>query len=186
MRSNGAVRFGLHRRLAHGYERRMTRNLLRIAFMAAVAVLVAGLPQDALAKKKKKGKVKATIGAKVVKLNRYVHIAGGGGTIAFQVLAQTKPRGQFYTLGVACGQFPPATVPGDLQFCSASLQDTRTKGGYSSKIWMNLPGDSSVTIDSYDGQQIAGRFSGDLDSLSGDPPIRIEGEFRGPIVTAAQ
>jgi len=164
----------------------MGRNLLRIAFMAAIAVLVAGLPHDALAKKKKKGKVKATVNVKVVKLNRYVHIAGRGGTTAFQVLAQTKPRGQFYTLSVACGQFPPATVPGPLDFCSASLQDTKTKGGYSSKMWLNLPGDSVVTIDSYDGQQIAGRFSGDLDGLTGDPPVHIEGEFRGPIVTAAQ
>ena len=165
----------------------MARNLLRITLMAAIAVLVAGLPHDALAKKKKKGKVKATIDStKVVKLNRYVHIAGGGGTIAFQVLAQTKPRGQFYTLSVGCGQFPPFAVPGDLQYCSASLQDTKTKGGYSSRMWLNLPGDTVVTIDSYDGQQIAGRFSGDLDGLTGDPPIHIEGEFRGPIVTAAQ
>jgi hypothetical protein len=165
----------------------MGRNLLRIAFMAAVAVLVAGLPHDAVAKKKKKGKVKATIGGKVVKLNRYVHIAGGGDTIAFQVLAQTKPRGQFYTLSVACGQFPPPAVPGDLQFCSSSLQDTKTKGGYSSRMWLSLPGgDTVVTIDSYDGQQIAGRFSGNLDGITGDAPIYIEGEFRGPIVTATQ
>ena len=163
----------------------MNRRTLRLLVVAALALLVAGLPHDALAKKKK-GKVKATINGKVVKLNRYVSIIGGGGTVAFQVLAQTKPRGRFYTLGVACGQFPPLTVPGDLQFCSASLQDTKTKGGYSSRMWLNLPGDTVVTIDSYDGQQIAGRFSGELDSLTGDPPLQIEGEFRGPIVTAAQ
>ena len=164
----------------------MSRKLVRIAVLAAVAVLVAGLPHDALAKKKKKGKVTATFNGKTVKLNRYVHIAGGGGTIAFQVLAQTKPRGQFYTLSVACGQFPPVVVPGPLDFCSASLQDTRTKGGYSSKMWLNLPGESVVTIDSYDGQQIVGRFSGQLDSLGGDPPLQIEGAFRGRVETAAQ
>jgi hypothetical protein len=161
----------------------MSRKLVRIAFLAAIAALVAGFPHDALAKKKKKGKVKAVVNGKTVKLNRYVHIAGGGDTIAFLVLAQTKPRGQFYTLGVSCGQFPPVTVPGDLLYCASNLQDTRTKGGYSVKGWLNLPGETVVTIDSYDGQQIAGRFSGDLDSISGDPPMHIEGEFRGPIVT---
>jgi hypothetical protein len=162
----------------------MSRNLVRIAVAAAVAFLVAGLPHDALAKKQKKGKVKATIGGKVVKLNRYVHIAGGGDTIGFQVIAQTKPRGRFYTLSVACGLFPPPTVPGDMQYCTSSLQDTRTRGGYSAKFWLNQVGETQVTIDSYDGQQIAGRFSGDLDSVAGDPPVHVEGEFRGPIQVA--
>ena len=50
----------------------MSRNLLRIAIVAAVAVLVAGLSHDALAKKKKKGKVKATINGKVVNPLTYV------------------------------------------------------------------------------------------------------------------
>lgn len=162
----------------------MTRNLVRIVVAAAVALLVAGLPHDALASKAKKGKVKASINGKVVKLNRYVNIAGGGDTVGFQVLAQTKPRGRFYTLSVACGLFPPPAVPGDMQYCTSSLQDTRTSGGYSSKLWMDHPGETQVTIDSYDGQRIAGRFSGDLDGLTGDPPVHVEGEFRGPIQVA--
>lgn len=161
----------------------MNRRTLRILVVAALALLVAGLPHDALAKKKK-GKVKATINGKVVKLNRYVSIIGGGDTVAFQVISQTKPRGRFYTLGVACGLFPPPTVPGELPYCTASLQDTKTKGGFSTKLWMNQVGETTVTIDSYDGQQIAGHFSGDLDGLTGDPPVHVEGEFHGPITVA--
>jgi hypothetical protein len=85
--------------------------MLQIVIAAVVALFVAGPSSDALAKKPKV-QMRATINGKSVKLKKNGSITGGGGTIAFFVIAQTKPRPLLRTLGVGCGQFPPPTVPG--------------------------------------------------------------------------
>jgi hypothetical protein len=162
----------------------MNRPALRIVIAAVMAVLVAGPSSDALAKKKRnKGQVRATVNGKTVKLKKYVSITGGGNTVAFLVIAQTRPRPLLRTVGVSCGQFPPPAVPGPGAYCSTSYQETKISRNPVLRAWTDV-GATQVTFDSYDGQQISGRFSADLPSLAGDPPVHIEGEFSGPIQVA--
>jgi hypothetical protein len=164
----------------------MNRRRTRLVTAAALALLVAGLPVDAAARRKKKSRVKAAVNGKVIKFNRNVSITGGGDTIAFFVIAQTRPRfgGILRTISIACGMFPPAAVPGEGAFCANNYSETRIGRNPTVKGWLNSPGQTQVTFDSYDGDLITGRFSADLTSLAGDPPIRVEGEFRGRVAPA--
>jgi hypothetical protein len=166
---------------------RMNRRRIRLVLIAAFALLVAGTPTDADAKrKKKKTLIKATVAGKTIKM-KYNSSITGNETVAFFVIAQTRPRrGFFRTMSVACGVFPPPAVPGPGDFCAVNYQETRTTPVYSGKFWLNLPGQSQVTFDSYDGETVSGTFSGDLDSVTGDPPIHVEGTFRGRILPATQ
>jgi hypothetical protein len=155
----------------------------RLLAAAALAILVAGVPLDAVAKKKKKSRVRAAVNGKVVKFNRNVSITAGG-TIAFFLIAQTRPKGTLRTIGVACAAWPPATVPGDGAYCSANYQEMKISRQPTLRGWLNHPGQMQVTFESYDGDVISGRVSGDLAGITGDPPVRIEGEFRGRVTVA--
>jgi len=161
----------------------MNRRILRIVSAAVVALFVAGPSSDALAKKPKV-QMRATINGKSVKLKKNGSITGGGGTIAFFVIAQTKPRPLLRTLGVGCGQFPPPTVPGPVSFCTTTYQETKISRHPVLRGWTDVVDATQVTVDSYDGTSISGHFVTDVTSLSGDPPVHIEGEFSGPIELA--
>lgn len=174
----------LHRRVRRGYERAMNRPTLRIVIAAVLAVAVAGPSSEALAKKKPKVQMRATINGKTVKLKKNSSITGGGGTIAFFVIAQTKPKPLLRTLGVACGQFPPPAVPGPGSFCTTSYQEMKIGRNVVIRAWLDQVGETQVTFDSYDGQNVSGHFVADVSSISGDPPVHIEGEFSGPIQLA--
>lgn len=158
----------------------MNRRALRILPVVVLALLVTGLSSEALAKKKK-GLMRATVNGKTVKLKKNFSITGGGDTVAFFVVAQTKPRGLLRTIGVGCGQFPPPAVPGPGAFCTTSYQESKISRNPVVRAWIDHVGETQVTFDSYDGQRISGRFVADLTSLGGDPPVHIEGEFSGPI-----
>jgi len=162
----------------------MNRRALRLVVAAVLAVLVAGPSSDALAKKKNKGQVRVTVNGKTVKLKKNLSITGGGDTVAFFLIAQTKPRPRLRTLGIGCGQFPPPAVPGPGSFCTTSYQETKISRNPVIKAWIDQVGQTQVTFDSYDGQQISGHFVADVTSLAGDPPVHIEGEFSGPIQVA--
>jgi hypothetical protein len=160
----------------------MTERACRIVIAAALAVLVAGPSSDALAKKNK-GQLKATVNGKTVKLKKNFSITGND-TVAFFVIGQTRPKPLLRTLGVACGQFPPPAVPGPGAFCTTSYQEMKISRNPVIRAWTDLVGDTQVTFDSYDGQQISGRFSANVTSLTGEPPVVIEGEFSGPVRAA--
>jgi hypothetical protein len=151
----------------------------------ALAALVAGAPTDAVAKRKK-NVTTAVINGKRIKFTRYIYISGGGGTVAFQVLAQTPiRRGVFRTLGVACGQWPPASVPGPGAYCTANYTETKIGRQPTIKGWLAQVGEAQVTFDSYDGSLIAGRFHVVMQGLTGEPPITVDGLFRGRVALAA-
>jgi hypothetical protein len=162
----------------------MNRRAFRIVIAAVLAVLVAGPSSDALAKKKAKLQMRATINGKTIKLKKNSSATGGGDTVAVFVIAQTKPKPLLRTLGVACGQFPPPAVPGPGSFCTTSYQEMKISRNPVIRAWTDLVGETQVTFDSYDGQNVSGHFVADLTSLSGDPPVHIEGEFSGPIQVA--
>jgi hypothetical protein len=155
----------------------------RIAMAVVFAVLVAGIPIEAAAKKAK-GVVTATVNGKRIKFTRYVQISGGGSTIAFMVLAQGRKGAILRTIGVACGVFPPVSVPGPGDFCTSNYQEQRIGRHPTAKAWTAQVGTIQVTFDSYDGTQIAGHFSGTLGSISGDPPVTIDAQFRGRVTLA--
>ena len=161
----------------------MNRRTFRIVIAAALAVIVAGPSSDALAKKAKV-QMRATINGKTVKLKKNSSITGGGSTVAFFAIAQTKPRPLLRTLGVGCGQFPPPVVPGPVSFCTTTYQETKISRHPVLRGWTDVVGATQVTIDSYDGQNVSGHFVTDVNSISGDPPVHIEGTFSGPIQVA--
>jgi hypothetical protein len=180
MRFTGPVRFGLRRRRARGYERPMNRRAFRILIAVVLALVVAGPSSDALAKTAKV-QMRATINGKTVKLKKNGSITGGGLTVAFFAIAQTKPRPLLRTLGIGCGQYPPPTVPGPMSYCTTTYQETKISRHPVLRAWTDVVGDTQVTIDSYDGTSISGHFVTDVNSIYGDPPVHIEGEFSGPI-----
>jgi hypothetical protein len=151
---------------------------------AAMAVLVAGMPVAAeAAKRKKKPVLTATVNGKRVKFKFNVQLTGGGDTIAFFVIGQTRPRlGRLLrTLGFSCGLFPPATTPADLGFCLSTYSETRVSRQPSAKAWQTPVGGTRVTVDAWDGSNIAGTFGAVLESYTGDPPVTVEGQFRGRV-----
>lgn len=148
--------------------------------LATLAVLMTGPAEDALAKKKKT-QMRATVNGKTVKLKRNASITGGGGTVAFFAVAQSRPKPLLRTLSVGCGQFPPPAVPGPGVFCTTLYQEMKIGKAVTIRGWTDHVGETQLTFDSYDGGQVSGHFTADLTSLTGDPPVHIEGEFSGPV-----
>jgi hypothetical protein len=177
------MRLSLRRWLRRSYERTMNRSAFRVLIAAVLAILVAGPSSEALAKKNKV-QMRVTVNGKTMKFKKNGSITGGGGTIAFFVIAQTKPKPLLRTLGVACGQFPPPAVPGPGSFCTTSYQEMKISRNPVIKGWLDQVGETQVTFDSYDGQNVSGHFVADVSSISGEPPVHIEGEFSGPIQLA--
>jgi hypothetical protein len=155
-------------------------NVRKIVVLVMLAVLMGGPPAEAA---RKKGRVKATVNGKRIKFKRYLHIAAGDPAVPFLVIAQTRARlgGLLRQISIGCADFPPATMPGALPFCFSQYTETRISRQPTIRGWQNTTGQTQVTIQSYDGTAVVGQFSGALDSLSGDPPITIEGEFRGRV-----
>jgi hypothetical protein len=162
-----------------------TRSTRSIVIAAILAATVAGMPADAAAKK---NRLRATVNGKTIKFSYHPSITAGGDTVAFFVIGQTRPRprGIFRTLGVACGDFPPPAVPGPSMFCTGNYQETNVRNPAASRFWTALVGGVQVNFDSYDGTNIAGTFSGTLTSVTGDPPITVDGLFRGGVGASSQ
>jgi hypothetical protein len=163
----------------------MTRRTIQVMVAVALAALVAGMPAEAEARRKK-GRVSATVNGKRVKFPYNVSITAGGDTVAFFLVAQTRPRLRrlLRTIGVGCADFPPAATPATLQYCTANYQETRLSANPAAKAWTTQVVPDIVTIDSYDGTNVTGRFGAVLESLTGDPPVTVEGQFRGRITPA--
>jgi len=153
--------------------------------VAAVAALVPGMPPDASAKKKPaKNVLTATINGKTIKFRRNVSIQAGGTTVALFVIGQTRPHGILRTLGVGCGDFPPATVPGSSNFCTFSYQEAKLGRHPTIKAWELPLATGRVDFSAYDGSVVSGTFSSVLTSLSGEPPVTVEGQFSGHIAAS--
>jgi hypothetical protein len=161
----------------------MTRRTLPVPIAFALALLLVRVP-DAASAKKNKGQITATVNGKTVKARKNASITVGGGTVAFFVIAQTRPKPLLRTLSVACGQFPPPAVPGPGAFCVTSYQEMKIGPKPVIRAWTDHVGDTQLTFESYDGQTVSGHFSADLTSLTGLPPVHIDAEFSGPTRSA--
>ncbi len=165
-----------------------TRGLILGAVV--LAGLVAGMPGDAAAKKKRnKVSVSATVNGKKLKPTpRTLDISGGGGTIGLGVLAQKIPggyRGTIKTLYVACATlWPPPALGVPLLACTGNYSESNTRNPGAMKFWNGSPSDDSTTviIDAWDGVTVQGHFTATFTALSsGLPPVTVAGTFSGPV-----
>jgi hypothetical protein len=156
-----------------------------IVVAAFVVGLVAGTPGSAPAKKKLKVKnaLTATIDGTAIKFPKNVRITAGGTTVAFMVLGQTRIRGHVLrTFAVACGDFPPGSIPGTSTHCTAQYNITKVGRHPSSKLWFNAGADQTVTFLQYDGSLVEGTLTeAALPSVSGDPSVSVDVHFIGRI-----
>jgi hypothetical protein len=158
---------------------------------AVLVALAAGMPGDAVAKKRSRVKVAATIDGKKLKPTpRTLDISAGGGTIGLGVLAQKVPRGgrgTAKTLYVACATlWPPPALGVPLLACLTNYSETNVRQPADAKYWFQLLSDDSTTVivDSWDGTNVSGRFTATVPagpSSPGLPPVSIEGTFSGPV-----
>ena len=158
------------------------RGRALVAIVAALAV--AGTPLRAAAKKKKvKNVFTVVVNGTTIKLPVNVSFTAGGTTIAFMALGQTKIRKKlFRTASVACGDFPPATIPGTSVYCTVNYSESKVGRHPSGKGWFEPQANLSVTFTSYDGTTVAGSFDfPSVPSSTGDPPISFSGQFSGRI-----
>jgi len=154
------------------------RSLLALA---AVAALVAGAPPHAAAKSKPRNTLTATINGKNVKFRRNVQITAGGATVSLFVIGQARSHGILRTLGLGCGDFPPATVPGSSNFCTFNYSETKLGRHPVIKAWELPLATGRVDFSAYDGSTVSGSFSSVLTSVSGEPPVTVDGQFSGHI-----
>jgi hypothetical protein len=169
----------------------MTTHRSWVLAVAVLVALAAGTPGDAVAKRRSKVKVAATIDGKKLKPTpRTLDISAGGGTIGLGVLAQKIPRGgrgTAKTLYVACATlWPPPALGVPLLACLANYSEVNVRQPANTKYWFQVGPDGSTTviIDSWDGTNVSGRFTATVPAgpLSpGLPPASIEGTFSGPV-----
>jgi hypothetical protein len=100
------------------------------------------------------------------------------------VIGQTRPHGILRTLGVGCGDFPPATVPGSSNFCTFNYQEAKLGRHPTIKAWELPLATGRVDFSAYDGSVVSGTFSSVLTSVSGEPPVTVEGQFSGHIAAS--
>jgi len=165
----------------------MTRRGRALVAIVA-ALLVAGTPLGAAAKKKKvKNVFTVVVNGTTIKLPANVSFTVGGTTVAFMALGQTKIRKKLLrTASVACGDFPPAAVPGSSVVCTAQYQEMKVGRHPSIKAWFHPGADLTVMFQSYDGSTVAGSFDfPSIGSLNGDPPISFSGQFSGRVTPAS-
>lgn len=165
------------------------KMLRRFVGTAVGVALLAGTPAWAPAKKKPKQKnaLTATIDGTAIKFPKNVTITAGGTTVAFMVLGQTRIRGHvFRTFSVACGDFPPASVPGTSTHCTAQYNISKVGRHPSSRLWFDAGADQSVTFLQYDGSLVEGTFTqAALPSITpGDAPVSVDAHFIGHITGA--
>lgn len=160
---------------------------------AVLAVTLAGMPADALAKKKRKRVVvAATIDGKSLKPSpSRLDISAGGGTIGLGILAQRVPRGGrgvVKTLYVACATlWPPQALGVPLPACTASYSEVNSRKPAAGKYWLQIVPDATNTqvfVDSWDGAKATGRFTSTIPagpSSPGLPPVSLNGTFSGAV-----
>lgn len=164
----------------------MTSRRGRALVAIVAALVVAGTPLGAVAKKKKvkvKNLFTVVVNGTTIKLPANVSFTAGGTTVAFMALGQTKIRKKLLrTASVACGDFPPATIPGTSVYCTAQYQEMKTGRHPSIKAWFHPGANLSVTFQSYDGATVSGTFDYPvIESLNGDAPISFSGSFSGRV-----
>lgn len=162
----------------------MTTRRGRALVAIVAALLVAGTPLGAAAKNKKaKNAFTVVVNGTTIKLPANVSFTAGGTTVAFMALGQTRIRKKLLrTASVACGDFPPATIPGTSVHCTAQLQEMKVGRHPSIKAWFEPSANLSVTFTSYDGATVAGSFDyASIPSTTGDPPISFSGQFSGRV-----
>jgi len=158
----------------------MVTNLRWKYVLAVIALttLTVGVP---VASEAKGGKriVTATVNGKRVKWSgRLLSFTQGDSGL---IIVGTKARAS-KTIGIGCPILLGAsTYPLTLDtYCSGQYAERAGK-----RYWFN-PGVSgepfSVTVESFDGTVVAGRFSGTLPPLVGaTTPVTLEGSFRGAV-----
>jgi hypothetical protein len=153
----------------------------------ALAAVAAVVPTAAAAKRNKKIFKAVVDGRRLKPTPRTVGLETGGGTIGLLVTGTKSggARGVSKSVLVTCvndlglQRFPFTTTD-----CLANYTETRPRP-LSIRIWQTLQiGATEVTVDTYDGVSIAGRFHAVLPpgpSNPALPPVTVDGEFRGPV-----
>ena len=171
----------------------MIRKRGLVVLAVVLAALVAGMPGDAAAKKKKGNKKTLTVfvnGKKLKPTPRTVNFSVGGGTIGLGVLGQKIPgggRGTIKTVYIACATlWPPPALGTPLLACLGSYSELNTRNPAGGKYWQQLTVDDSTTviIDAWDGANVTGHFTSTVPSgpsSPGLPPVTLEGTFSGPV-----
>jgi hypothetical protein len=168
-----------------------TRGLILGAVV--LAGLIAGMPGDALAKKKHGNKktLAVTVNGKKLKVTpRTIDFGAGGGTIGFSVQGQKIPggyRGTVRTVLIACATlWPPPALGTPLLACLGSYSELNVRKPAAAKYWQQIAVDDSTTviIDAYDGTNVTGHFTSTVPSgpsSPGLPPVTLVGSFSGPV-----
>lgn len=68
--------------------------------------------------------------------------------------------------------------------CGAGYQEQKIERHPSARAWAQVTVDEQVMFDSYDGNQVVGSFSDILPSITGDPPVTVQGNFSGRVDAA--
>ena len=165
----------------------MRKNRRWIMAVAIGLALVVGLPGgEAIAKKRKKSTVTATVDGKRrawKKKNVTVDVRGGSVTIVATIL---RPHLNQLVAGVAvscqldlAGPFP--TTPVFPALCVAGYTELKFRTPIVTRMWggNNFDEGVTVTFDSFDGNRLTGSWHGTLTSQDtpANAPVTVDGQF---------
>ena len=159
--------------------------MMRIVTMIVLAgVLAASVPGPAVAARKQKNTIVATVNGKPLRWSgRLVPIGDDLSGLTVIGTKPVRPGRVGRTIGLGCPIYLPSfAVPGVAPQCSGSYLETKAAGRHVSiKSWLATSGQMQVTIESFDGTRVTGTFSGTVQPVGDnlDGPVTVEGSFSG-------
>jgi len=161
--------------------------MTRIVTMIALAgVLAASIPGPAVAARKKKNTIAATVNGKPLRWSgRLVPIGNDLSGLTVIGTKPVRPGRVAPTISLGCPIYLPSfAVPGVAPQCSGTYLETKVRGRQVSiQSWLATSGQMQVTIDSFDGTRVTGTFSGTVQPVGENPggPVALDGSFSGKV-----